>query len=697
MSTLLLSTLLLAVTAASRHPPTLTLSPRHVNSLTVYTFTGSHSSLTPPTCTHPVTKICQLSYCLHFYWQSQQPHVTHIHSPCHQDMSTLLLSTLLLAVTAASRHPPALTVSPRHVNSLTVYTFTGSHSSLTSPIYTHPVTKTCELSYCLHFYWQSQQPHVTHLHSPCHQDMSTLLLSTLLLAVTAASRHPPALTLSPRYVNSLTVYTFTGSHSSLTSPTCTHPVTKICQLSYCLHFYWLSQQPHVTHLHSPCHQDMSTLILSTLLLAVTAASRHPPALTLSPRYVNSLIVYTFTGSHSSLTPPTCTHPVTKICQLSYCLHFYWQSQQPHATHLHSPCHRDMSTLLLSTLLLAVTAASRHPPALTLSPRYVNSLTVYTFTGSHSSLTSPTCTHPVTKICQLSYCLHFYLQSQQPHATHLHSPCHQDMSTLLLSTLLLEVTAASRHPPALTLSPRYVNSLTVYTFTGSHSSLTPPTCTHPVTEICQLFYCLHFYWQSQQPHVTHLHSPCHQDMSTLLLSTLLLAVTAASRHPPALTLSPRYVNSLTVYTFTGSHSSLPSPTYTHPVTKICQLSYCLHFYLQSQQPHVTHLHSPCHQDMSTLLLSTLLLAVTAASRHPPALTLSPRYVNSLTLSSSFFFSSFPYFPSTISFTFHASYSLAVLNIRSTSTFTPAHLLWIHLPLCTHKDFLHSTPKSHVTHD
>ena len=91
---------------------------------------------------------------------------------------------------------------------------------------------------------------------------------------------------------------------------------------------------------------------------------------------------------------------------------------------------------------------------------------------------------------------------------------------------------------------------------------------------------------------------------------------------------------------------------------------------------------------------LVLAVTAASHPPPALTQSPRYVTSLTIStSSHHFSSCftvsPIFPSHF---LHVKYFFKT----GVTLFTPAHLPWIHLPHRTRKIKLAFTLKLQTTH-
>ena len=116
------------------------------------------------------------------------------------------------------------------------------------------------------------------------------------------------------------------------------------------------------------------------------------------------------------------------------------------------------------------------------------------------------------------------------------------------------------------------------------------------------------------------------------------------------------------------------------------------FIQYCCPYVTLINNPFHPRGSLLQYSIslhslklthphLVLAVTAASHHPPALTLSPRYVNSLTVStSSHNFSSCstasPIFPSHF---LHARF----LDHVGVTIFTPAHLPWIYLPHCRHK--------------
>ena len=87
--------------------------------------------------------------------------------------------------------------------------------------------------------------------------------------------------------------------------------------------------------------------------------------------------------------------------------------------------------------------------------------------------------------------------------------------------------------------------------------------------------------------------------------------------------------------------------------------------------------------------TLVLAVTAGSRPPPALTLTTRYVNSLTDSTSshhfsFYFTASPIFP-------HISCKQDFLKTLRSFFSTPAHLLWIHLPHCPLKTVLAFTLK------
>ena len=95
-------------------------------------------------------------------------------------------------------------------------------------------------------------------------------------------------------------------------------------------------------------------------------------------------------------------------------------------------------------------------------------------------------------------------------------------------------------------------------------------------------------------------------------------------------------------------------------------------------------SPAIQQITTLANLAhlhLVMAVTAASHLQPALTLSPRYVNSLTVSiSSHIFSSY----STASSIFPSHFlHVKFLENFGVTLFTPAHLMWIHVPHCTHK--------------
>ena len=79
---------------------------------------------------------------------------------------------------------------------------------------------------------------------------------------------------------------------------------------------------------------------------------------------------------------------------------------------------------------------------------------------------------------------------------------------------------------------------------------------------------------------------------------------------------------------------------------------------------------------------------------PALTLSPRYVNSLTMSTSSHnftpcYTASPIFPSCF---LHTRF----LENIGVTIFTPAHLQWIYLPHCTHKTKLAFALKLQTPH-
>ena len=87
--------------------------------------------------------------------------------------------------------------------------------------------------------------------------------------------------------------------------------------------------------------------------------------------------------------------------------------------------------------------------------------------------------------------------------------------------------------------------------------------------------------------------------------------------------------------------------------------------QSQQPQILYLHSPCHQDMKTFLLST------------------PHHIT---------FPSAPQPFQHFTFPLHTSHFPQKNIILSTS----AHKPWIHLPRCTHKIELAFAIKLSSTH-
>ena len=91
---------------------------------------------------------------------------------------------------------------------------------------------------------------------------------------------------------------------------------------------------------------------------------------------------------------------------------------------------------------------------------------------------------------------------------------------------------------------------------------------------------------------------------------------------------------------------------------------------------------------------LVLAVTAASHPPPEITLSPRYVNSLTVSTSSHnllscSTASPMFPSNF---LHVKF----LENFGVTLFNMTHLPWMDLPHCTHNTELAFTLKLQTPH-
>ena len=91
-----------------------------------------------------------------------------------------------------------------------------------------------------------------------------------------------------------------------------------------------------------------------------------------------------------------------------------------------------------------------------------------------------------------------------------------------------------------------------THCSHHGSFCPSLNSHLTFLQAQCFTCIQYCW----PYITLVNSPFQQlsALPKLNPSTSVLAVTAASHPTPALTQSPRYVNSLTFSTSSHSFSS-----------------------------------------------------------------------------------------------------------------------------------------------